>query len=165
MSNKILGDQMKKYGMAVIVLGLFCSIGFAAKRDFKAVDELLETMNVSGTLNKSIDQILKMQITQDPSLEPYRDILDNFYRKVLSWDVIKPKFINLYLESFTDEELREMAAFYRTPLGKKSLEKIPELTAKGAQIGMQQVKDHQKELTDAIEKRHKELEKQDRNKK
>lgn len=43
--------------------------------------------------------------------------------------------VDIYMEAFSEPELVELVSFYSTPLGKKTLEKMPELFLKGAKIG------------------------------
>src|SRR5829696_7483043 len=38
---------------------------------------------------------------------------------------LMPRMIEIYVEAYTEQELRELIAFYQTPPGKKSLEKTP----------------------------------------
>jgi hypothetical protein len=65
--------------------------------------------------------------------------------------------VKLYKSEFTEDEIRTMTEFYRTPVGKKAVSKLPTLTASGAQLGMQRVQSHMAELQQAIAKRQAEL--------
>ena len=44
------------------------------------------------------------------------------------------------------KELKELTAFYETPTGKKTIEKMPQLMAQGAQIGAARVQENMAEL-------------------
>ena len=48
----------------------------------------------------------------------------------LAWKKIEPMYIRLYKESFTEEEIAGMMAFYKTPAGQAVLHKIPVLMKK-----------------------------------
>jgi hypothetical protein len=48
-------------------------------------------------------------------------------RKMLSWDAIRPAVAANYSAAFSDQELHELVAFVKSPLGKKWLEKQPQL--------------------------------------
>ena len=54
--------------------------------------------------------------------------------RAIGWDKIKPELIKLYTTNFTESELKDLNAFYQSPLGKKVLEKMPRLTAESAQL-------------------------------
>lgn len=45
----------------------------------------------------------------------------------------------LYARHFTAHELREMAGFYQTPVGKKTLQVMPQLVAESMQLGQEAV--------------------------
>ena len=42
--------------------------------------------------------------------------------------------VKLYTSNFSESELKELVAFYQSPLGKKVLEKMPQLTQQSAQM-------------------------------
>ena len=42
--------------------------------------------------------------------------------------------IKLYTSNFSEPELKELIKFYQSPLGKKFMQKMPELTARSAQL-------------------------------
>ena len=52
----------------------------------------------------------------------------------MKWENVKPDYINLYSETFSAEELKELIAFYQSPVGKAYLAKQPELMQKSMQL-------------------------------
>jgi tetratricopeptide (TPR) repeat protein len=46
---------------------------------------------------------------------------------------LMPRMIDIYVEAYTEQELRDLIAFYKTPIGKKTLEKTPLLMPQGTQ--------------------------------
>ncbi|TDJ04089.1 MAG: DUF2059 domain-containing protein, partial [Deltaproteobacteria bacterium] len=67
--------------------------------------------------------------------------------------VIKDDVIKMYTQSFTEQELNELTAFYKSPTGQKALSTMPTLMVKTIQIGQQNIKEHLSELQKEIEKR------------
>jgi uncharacterized protein len=63
-------------------------------------------------------------------------LLREFYREQTDWRVLEPEFTRLYLEVFTEGELRELIAFYEAPIGQKMLEKMPALMMRSQQMVM-----------------------------
>jgi hypothetical protein len=124
----------------------------------QAVEELFQAMNMSNILDQSIDVMLKAQIEANPQLKQLEGVMREFMTKYLSWESVKPGMLQLYAEAFTEPELRELSAFYRTPLGQKTVTKMPELFQKGAALGQKAVQDHLPELQEAIAKKMKESE-------
>jgi len=66
----------------------------------------------------------------------FRKQLFGVVREQLSYDRLKPELIELYDETFTVQELSGINAFYESPAGQAYLAKIPELTKKSSQAGV-----------------------------
>ena len=47
-------------------------------------------------------------------------------RKMLNWETLKPRFIDLYAETYTEPELDGILAFYKSPAGQAMLNKVPQ---------------------------------------
>jgi hypothetical protein len=60
-------------------------------------------------------------------------ILDSVYKQ-MTWESLKPDFIQIYSEVFTEQEIKDLTAFYKTPLGQKLIEKMPEVSEKSMLI-------------------------------
>lgn len=68
-----------------------------------------------------------------PKIQPYSEVIQNLLLEVVSAyldddntkNIAKGISKKIYMEEFTETELREMLTFYRTPLGKKLLSKWP----------------------------------------
>ncbi|EMI21809.1 hypothetical protein RMSM_01264 [Rhodopirellula maiorica SM1] len=122
-----------------------------------AVEALLDSMNMKQTTQQTVDQMLQMQIQQQPQMAAFQDVMKAFLHKHLSFESLKPDLIKLYKSEFTESEIKALTEFYNTPVGKKAIEKLPTLSAAGAQIGMQRVQANMGELQTAILKRQSEL--------
>jgi hypothetical protein len=123
----------------------------------KAALELLDLMNMEATLKQGVDIALASQIKANPNLQPYEDVMQKFLSKYMSWTYLKERFIKIYTDEFSESDLRSLIVFYRTDVGKKAIEKLPILYAKGSELGSQAVQEHVSELTDAINERAKQL--------
>ena len=154
---------MRNRALTILVLAFLFATGAQAQQQLsashmQAVEELLQALKVSEMLDQSIDVMLKMQLDANPRLKPVEGVMREFMAKYLGWAYVKPGVIQLYGEAFTEPELRELIAFYKTPLGQKTVTKMPELFQKGAALGQKAVQDHLPELKEAIEKKMKESE-------
>src|SRR5690606_41636315 len=58
----------------------------------------------------------------------------------LKWQEIKTELVNSYTQVFTEQELAEMANFYKSPLGQKMIDAMPKLMQQAAVMGQQQVR-------------------------
>jgi hypothetical protein len=118
----------------------------------QAAEELFGTMEMSALMDKSLDAVIKAQVAANPPLAKAEDVLRQFMSKYLSWRAVKPQMLKIYTETFTESELREINAFYRTPTGKKAVTVMPDLLQKGMALGQKSVQDHIGELQEAVEK-------------
>jgi hypothetical protein len=121
----------------------------------KAAESLLSLMNMDSVMSQSIDQMLQMQIKQNPAIGAYEQEMKNFLKKYMSWAGLKDDMVKIYMDEFTESELNELNKFYQTPLGKKTLEKMPTLLSKGAELGQRRVQEHLPELQTAIAEKEK----------
>ncbi|MDD2054901.1 DUF2059 domain-containing protein [Pseudomonas putida] len=67
-------------------------------------------------------------------LETYQAKANTALNQAIGWDKLKPDMVKLYTSNFSEAELKELMAFYQSPLGKKVLEKMPQLTQQSAQL-------------------------------
>jgi hypothetical protein len=101
----------------------------------------------------SLDALLR----GNPDLVPFRDVMEKFFREVLSWKVVGPQMVALYAREFTETELRDLIAFYQTPTGQKFAGKQSELMQKASAITEAQVTANQAELQRRIQERARQL--------
>ena len=117
---------------------------------YKAAEQMLTLMDMPTVLKRSIDEMVAIQVQQNPSIAPYEAVMKEFLAKYMSWDSLKADMIKIYMDEFTESELGELNKFYQTPVGRKTVEKMPTLMTKGAQLGGQRVQEHMPELQQAI---------------
>ncbi len=102
------------------------------------------------SLNQSVQQMVAIQLNQNPALAPYKQIMISFFDKHMSYSSLKTDLINLYANAFTESELKEINTFYQTPTGKKAIQQMPILMNQGGQIGAQRIKQNMPELEKLI---------------
>ncbi len=117
----------------------------------KAAESLLALMGLEKLLSQSVDQMLALQVQQNPALAPYQTQMKTFLNKYMSWASLKDDMAKVYMAEFTEAELNDLIKFYQTPLGKKTVEKMPSLMAKGAEMGQKRMQEHLPELQAAIQ--------------
>lgn len=118
---------------------------------YQAAEQMLNTLDTPNLLKQSIDQMVSIQVQQNPTMAPYEGALREFLGKYMSWDSLKPDLIQLYMDEFSVAELSEINKFYKTPAGQKMVGKLPALMAKGAQLGARRMQEHMPELQATIE--------------
>ncbi|HWG46185.1 MAG TPA: DUF2059 domain-containing protein [Gemmataceae bacterium] len=117
----------------------------------QAAEELFKAMSIDKQMENAMDQTLTMQIKAQPALVPYKGVMRKFFAKHISYAALKEDLIKIYTEEFTEEELRQIVTFYKTPAGKKLVEKSPALLGRCMQLGTNRVAKHEDELKQMIE--------------
>lgn len=136
---------------------LFWLVGAQAQtpeksKHYRAAEELLLTMNMKQVIDESLEQMLALQLKNNPSLQPAAATLKEFFGKYMSWEALREDYIKIYMEEFTEEELKDMKSFFKTDTGKKMAAKQSILMMKGAQLGQSKVQEHMSELQEMLEK-------------
>lgn len=127
---------------------------------YQAAEQLLDMMEMDSLMQKSIRQLLQVQLQRQPQMEPYKDVMLEFLSSYLSWDKLKNEYVDIYVSEFSEKELRDMIAFYETDTGKKAMSKLPQLMSRGAQIGSRRVQENAHVLRQMIAEKAQELQKQ-----
>ena len=121
-------------------------------KHYKAAEELLLTMNMEQAIAESLEQMLALQLRNNPNLQPAEATLKQFFNKYMSWEALREDYIQIYMEEFTEKELKDMMSFFKTDTGKKMAAKQTTLMMKGAQLGQNKVQEHMSELQEMLQK-------------
>lgn len=124
----------------------------------RAAAELVEVLNLQKVFTDAIEEQLKIQLAAKPELAPYAGVMREFFARYMSWEKVKPRFASLYADAFTEEELHEMLAFFRTKTGQKMASMAADLMKKGSSMGVQLVQENEDALRQMILARARELE-------
>jgi uncharacterized protein len=54
--------------------------------------------------------------------------------------------ITLYVQAFTEDELKQLTTFYHSPIGRKAADKMPQLANARTQLGITRLQAHSAEL-------------------
>ncbi len=138
---------------------LFSNMVLADDESQREAERLLTNMQMKEMMVESIEKMVDLQMQQNPTLAPYKQVLLQFFEKHMSWESLKPEFVKIYADAFTAAELRDLNAFYATPTGQKTIRMMPSLMTQGAEIGMSRVQANSAELTEMIEAESKRLQK------
>lgn len=130
-----------------------------------SVAKLFEIMDVDEQLSSGFEAMLPMldQLSVEMKLnEEGRDELRQIYRAWFDEDIdraaTKERMVALYAQTFSKEEIEALIMFYKTPTGRKFLDKSPELMKLSVEIGMDEARSKQDLLIKRLEpflKKHK----------
>ena len=103
-----------------------------------AVRELLEVSRTRENFIRAME--LGMEQGGMGEMTPeVRRVLREFMNEHFRFEDMEPEFIQMYSELYTEEEIRGMTAFYRTPLGQRMIETLPELSAASQRIAQERL--------------------------
>lgn len=136
--------------MLIVAALLFCQPAHAADPSHrKACEDLMKMFQVDKMLGPMYAQINKMQedvikgmnIPDDMKELSNRHMkrINELTRREMSWDAMKNDFIDVYVEAFTEQDIREMIRFYDSPLGRKTIEKTPFLMQRILEMSQKRV--------------------------
>jgi uncharacterized protein len=104
---------------------------------------LSQSMSTMLTQTKSgmLQQMFGVTLTpeQTKASEELQDKLAVILTNALSWEKLKPLYIKVYADAFTEEELDGIIAFYKSPAGQAMIAKTPALMTKSAELVQQQM--------------------------
>jgi hypothetical protein len=105
----------------------------------KSIQELLDVTNARQLLDSSKEQLNgklaaeqqammrgrpmtpERQAISDRTQTQMLSVIDGFF----DWDAMLPMYLRLYRETFTEDELKGMLKFYKTPAGQAMTKKMP----------------------------------------
>jgi uncharacterized protein len=144
--------MLLNYYLIMVALGLSPVVALGDTQSHrKAAENLLIVMEVDKSLPKIVDQVVENQVQQNPQLAAQREVLQRFLTKYVNWESVKEDTITAYTHEFTEPELKKLTEFYKTPVGKKASEKMPQLAFLAGQLGLRQAQAHQAELRQMLE--------------
>lgn len=117
------------------------------------VEELLQLTHMDHLMSQMIDQMTaRMKASSDQQAatmhftpeqktiyDDYQQKLNQLMASYLNWDKMKPVMVQVYSDTYTDDELNGILNFYRSPAGQAMVAKSPQLMNKTMSAMMQQM--------------------------
>ena len=131
-----------------------------------AAEELLVSTNmermqeqVLGTMRHSMEAQFRAVKFPDEVKPHFEKVLPQFLDEMveltaqaLEWNAMKDSYIDIYVAAFTEDEIRDLTAFYQTPLGQKMLTKMPALMQRSMQLSQERMATMQPQLMDIVKR-------------
>lgn len=147
--------------MKKLIALVACAAALAAARPARAQDEptpartaaaeqLIASMDLEHTYAKTMEMMVQSQIRQNPQMAQVEGILRSFFAKYVGWEQVRADMVRIYALTYTEDEMRQLAAFYQTPLGRRLVETTPELAQRSSELTQRRVMDHMPELMQQI---------------
>ncbi|MFK7936039.1 MAG: DUF2059 domain-containing protein [Saprospiraceae bacterium] len=130
---------MKKLITSTFFLVLFAVVGYAQESALHSkVAKMIELSGAKANFSMVIDQMIDMQKAQFADQLP-EEFFTEFKKEAKStgFTEIVAKLVPVYMEHHTEAEIDGMIAFYESEIGKKMVEKTPQIMQQSMQIGQQ----------------------------
>ena len=138
----------KIIGLIAIGLGVVVWSANAQEASRRAMaEELLNLMNVQESIEKSFEMLKQMMPAQMEKMKQATgqtnmpsnvsiptDKMMDLMAQELSWNKLKADYITLYAETFTEDEMKGVIAFYKSPAGQAFGKKQPELIKRSVEL-------------------------------
>lgn len=139
-------------GIVLLVCALLASGADADDAGHRQeVETLFRLTQMERKIDESVASLLEMQIRQNPELRPRESVVRGFLERNIGWQALQPDLTAMYLAAFTEEELKQMNAFYVTPVGQKVLTRVPELVEERNRLAARRLEEHIGELQQELE--------------
>lgn len=140
--------------LVTLVLSVLATTSaLAAPPSRESVEQLLAVTNpekMLGNVRQSIEIAIRSAVTQNTQgktlnangqrvMERYVAEANAIVKEQIAWDKLKPAYVQIYTEAFTQEEVNGLIAFYRTPVGQATIEKMPKVMQKTFAVNQQQI--------------------------
>ena len=137
-----------------IVFALFlCSAGLNAAETNshrQQVETLFQLTQMEKKIQESVGSVVQLQLRQNPQLAQHQQVVHAFFEKHMGWAALKNDITEMYMRSFTENELEQINEFYITPAGQKVIKVLPELVQQRNQLAMQRLQQNIGELQKII---------------
>lgn len=141
--------MIRKLAIFFVICTLLCPAAFAAdsKPSEESIKELLvlsEAKKLADDITGQVDAIMALvvqQVTQGEQGEQRekltpeeQKIIDDMKTKLaaalkqeMKWESLENYYVQIYRETFTQDEINGIIAFYKTPAGQATIKKMPVL--------------------------------------
>ena len=96
----------------------------------KQMLEKVRSQNASSVKSSILGQLGGKQINQQQEkvLNATAEKISSIMAEVMTWENFLTIYSSLYKKNFTQDEVNALTAFYKTPAGKSSMNKMPAVT-------------------------------------
>lgn len=141
---------------ALLLLVLLCgsprAVAQQTEARAQAAAELLDVIGYEREADEGMKQILaQLSAGQPPGTAPsFQAAMEKFFEAHFTWEQLKPEYVRIYADLFTEEELRRMTAFYRTPTGQKLARLQTEIGLRSIEISQRIMQQHMPQLLEYL---------------
>ena len=116
------------------------------KGHIEQVEILFKLTRMQQKIDESVESVAQLQLRQNPALAAKNDQLMAFLERHIGWNAVKADLYAMYMQTFTEDELKTINDFYITPLGQKVIVIVPQLVQERNRLAMQRLQENVGEL-------------------
>ena len=116
------------------------------KGHMEQVDILFKLTRMEEKIDESVESVAQLQLRQNPTMTAKSDQLMAFLEKHIGWNAVKADLYSMYMQTFTEDELKTINDFYITPTGQKVITIVPQLVQERNRLAMQRLQENVGEL-------------------
>jgi hypothetical protein len=102
----------------------------------QAMDQVMTQMN-SGVMQKMAGT--KLTDDDQKRLDEFSGKVRQLVNRSLGWQALEPQYAKLYADAYTEQQLDDLIAFYKSPTGQVMVEKTPLLMKQSSAIAQQKM--------------------------
>lgn len=96
---------------------------------------------IDQTKSGALQQSLGVSVTADQQqkLDQFTQKLGKIISDTLNWNDLEPQYTKLYSDAYTEQQIDDLLAFYKSPTGQVMVEKLPTLMQQANAITQQRM--------------------------
>jgi len=117
----------------------------AAQRALAA--QLIDMTNGKETMRSGFDTVMNGVIENmrqhgmpQEGVDAIKAAVAKWYDQEINFDEIRPKMVDFYVKEFSEDELKQILAFYQSPVGLKAIKDMPNVMKEGAMVAQEYTK-------------------------
>ncbi|MBI2685400.1 MAG: DUF2059 domain-containing protein [Acidobacteria bacterium] len=120
------------------------------------IDEMLRNvlaLSSSRMQGAAIQEMLGVKLPPEAQkrVESLQGKVTALLTEALAWEKLKPEYVKIYSEAFTEEQIGDIVAFHKSKTGQALVAKNPELMAKSSEIVRKKLAESQSEMRKLIQ--------------
>jgi hypothetical protein len=141
---------MKRFSAVIFLaaLGLLIKPALADETSQRALAaKLIDMTNGKDTMRAGFDAVIDTVIENmhqhgmpQAGVDEIKAAVNKWYDSEINFDDIRPKMVDLYVKDFSEDDLKQILAFYESPVGQKAIKNLPSVMREGAMIAQEYTK-------------------------
>ena len=129
----------------VTIIVTFLTVNLSCAQEIEKLSPSLELMKLLKFENTLINTSklgfapffnqLRTKGMPEEAIQELKGVSDIYFKQVARDPDLKKEMAGIYEEKFNKDELKKLITFYKSPLGQKSLQVLPEMTTSGGNLG------------------------------